>query len=132
MTDQKTIDPAASTPAVASSVHAKGAQPFEVDPHLIWTTVRKCWTWALPLGLVCASLAAFAVYSVVAGYYAGSRPNGEWRYFSWHPLLMTLGMVGCAGVASVTKKMGGYTNTKVRKKPTNKTSGRCHASYFGK
>lgn len=48
------------------------------------------------------------------GYTAGIQPSGEWRYFSWHPFLMTTGMVGLSGIGAVTKKMGGYTNTKVR------------------
>jgi Eukaryotic cytochrome b561 len=47
------------------------------------------------------------------GYLAATRPNGRWRNpFSWHPFLMTVGMVGCMGCAAVTKKMGGYQNTK--------------------
>ncbi|GKY96247.1 hypothetical protein MPSEU_000584500 [Mayamaea pseudoterrestris] len=51
--------------------------------------------------------------SLGGGYFAGTRPTGQWRYFSWHPLLMTCGMVGFAGVGAVTKKLGGYTNTKI-------------------
>jgi hypothetical protein len=53
------------------------------------------------------------VFSLCGGYFAGVRPNGEWRYFSWHPFLMTCGMVGCMGIGAATKKLGGYTNTKV-------------------
>ena len=50
---------------------------------------------------------AFLVYAIGAGYYAATRPNGEWRNpFSWHPFLMTVGMIGCMGIAAVTKKMG--------------------------
>ena len=46
---------------------------------------------------------------------AGTQPKGAgWRAFSWHPMLMTCGMVGMVGSAAVTKKLGGYTNTKVR------------------
>ncbi|KAG7368658.1 cytochrome b561 [Nitzschia inconspicua] len=57
---------------------------------------------------------AFAVYAVGVGYFAATRPNGKWRSpFSWHPFLMTVGMVGCMGIGSVTKKLGGYTNTKL-------------------
>jgi len=29
---------------------------------------------------------------------------------------MTLGMVGFAGIGAITKKLGGYTNTKVKMK----------------
>ena len=50
---------------------------------------------------------AFLVYAVGAGYYAATRPNGEWKNpFSWHPFLMTVGMIGCMGIAAVTKKLG--------------------------
>jgi hypothetical protein len=56
---------------------------------------------------------AFLVYSLGVGYYAATRPNGSFRSpFSWHPLLMICGLVGCTGIAAITKKLGGYTNTK--------------------
>ena len=57
---------------------------------------------------------AYLLYSLAVGYYIATMPTGEWREFSWHPFLMTFGFVGCIGVASVTKKLGGYTKTKVR------------------
>ena len=58
-------------------------------------------------------IAIFAIYSLGVGYYAATRPSGQWRSpFSWHPFLMTVGMIGCMGIAAITKKMGGYTNTK--------------------
>lgn len=47
---------------------------------------------------------------------AAVQPSGAgWRDFSWHPFLMTSGFVGMFGIAAVTKKRGGYTNTKVRR-----------------
>ena len=56
----------------------------------------------------------FLVYSIFAGWYVSTRPKGKWRSpFSWHPFLMTMGMTGSMGIATVTKKLGGYTNTKV-------------------
>jgi Eukaryotic cytochrome b561 len=59
------------------------------------------------------AIVAFAfLYSLAGGYYAGIQPASQWRYFSWHPVLMTLGMVGFSSVGAVTKKLGGYTNTK--------------------
>lgn len=58
-------------------------------------------------------VAALTAFSLVGGYFAGIEPTGEWRYFSWHPFLMTCGMVGMAGISAVTKKRGGYTNTKM-------------------
>ena len=54
------------------------------------------------------------VYSIMAGYVAGIQPTNEFRYFSYHPLLMTCGMVGTMSIGAVTKKIGGYMNTKVR------------------
>jgi hypothetical protein len=56
---------------------------------------------------------SFLAYAVGVGYFAGTRPNGAWRFFSWHPFLMLSGFVGCFGIAAATKKLGGYTNTKV-------------------
>ena len=56
----------------------------------------------------------FLVYSIYAGWYVSTRPKGKWKSpFSWHPFLMTIGMVGSMGIAAVTKKLGGYTNTKL-------------------
>jgi len=42
-------------------------------------------------------VAALSLYALAGGYYAGIQPANQWRYFSWHPFLMTLGMVGFAG-----------------------------------
>ena len=59
-------------------------------------------------------VAAFLIYSIGVGYYISTRPKGKWRSpFSYHPLLMTIGFVGMMGVSAVTKKLGGYTNTKL-------------------
>jgi Eukaryotic cytochrome b561 len=59
-------------------------------------------------------VAILIAFSLGMGYFAGIQPAGSgWRYFSWHPLLMTCGMVGMSGIAAVTKKLGGYTNTKL-------------------
>ena len=60
-----------------------------------------------------AIVASFLAFSVGMGYMAGIQPINEWRFFSWHPFLMTTGMVGLAGTGAVTKKLGGYENTKV-------------------
>jgi hypothetical protein len=62
------------------------------------------------------TVAALAIFSLVGGYYAATAAKGEWTFFSWHPMLMTCGMVGLAGIGAMTKKMGGYNNTKVRNK----------------
>ena len=56
----------------------------------------------------------FVVFSIVMGYIAATQPKSKgWRFFSYHPLLMTVGFVGCMGSASVTKKLMGYSNTKI-------------------
>lgn len=55
----------------------------------------------------------FILYGIGMGFYAGTQPIGQWRFFSWHPLLMTIGMIALPGIAAVTKKLGGYTNTKI-------------------
>lgn len=58
-------------------------------------------------------LLSYVVFSLGAGYMAGVQPSGAgWRDFSWHPFLMTCAFVGAFGTAAVTKKRGGYTNTK--------------------
>lgn len=54
------------------------------------------------------------VYSIMAGYVAGIQPTNKFRYFSYHPLLMTCGMIGTMSISAITKKIGGYMNTKVR------------------
>jgi Eukaryotic cytochrome b561 len=59
-------------------------------------------------------VAAFAIFALAGGYIAGIQPINQWRFFSWHPFLMTTGMVGLAGIGAITKKLGGYTNTKVQ------------------
>ncbi len=56
----------------------------------------------------------FLVYSLYVGWFVSTRPKGKWKSpFSWHPFLMTAGMVGSMGIGAVTKKLGGYTNTKL-------------------
>ena len=59
-------------------------------------------------------IASFIIHSAVMGWYVSSRPgNGKWTSpFSWHPFLMTFGMVGSMGMGAITKKLGGYANTK--------------------
>jgi hypothetical protein len=65
------------------------------------------------------------VYSLIAGYYAGTKGfTSDWTYFSWHPFLMTSGMVGMVGTGAMTKKLGGYENTKVNDKISDKQNQR--------
>jgi hypothetical protein len=60
------------------------------------------------------TVAALIIFSLAGGYYAGTVAKGQWSFFAWHPMLMTCGMVGLAGIGAMTKKLGGYNNTKVR------------------
>jgi hypothetical protein len=64
--------------------------------------------------VLCACL---IFYSIMAGYMAGIQPTKQFRYFSYHPLLMTCGMIGSMSIGAITKKIGGYMNTKVRDYP---------------
>jgi len=53
------------------------------------------------------------IFALSAGYMAATQPSGAgWRFFSYHPMLMTLGWILCMGNASLVKKLGGYSNTK--------------------
>ena len=59
-------------------------------------------------------MAAFLAYGGIAGYVAATQPQGAgWRLFSYHPMMMTFGMVTLFSISYVTKKKGGYLNTKV-------------------
>mmetsp|Transcript_12146 Transcript_12146/g.15851 ORF Transcript_12146/g.15851 Transcript_12146/m.15851 type:complete len:196 (-) Transcript_12146:1713-2300(-) len=57
-------------------------------------------------------VASTILFSAVGGYLAGTK-NGAWSWFSWHPFLMMVSFIGFFGSASMIKKNGGYTNTKV-------------------
>ena len=50
-------------------------------------------------------------HGIGLGYYAGIQPIMKWRFFSWHPFLLTLGMIAIPGIGAVMKKwvvgMGG-------------------------
>mmetsp|Transcript_13361 Transcript_13361/g.19489 ORF Transcript_13361/g.19489 Transcript_13361/m.19489 type:complete len:193 (-) Transcript_13361:1026-1604(-) len=59
-------------------------------------------------------VAAFLAFTVIVGYMTATQPSGAgWRFFSWHPFLMVTGFVGMMGTSAVTKKLGGYSNTKL-------------------
>jgi hypothetical protein len=56
----------------------------------------------------------FVLYALIVGYTVAVQPSGAgWRFFSWHPFLMILGFVAMMGTSAVTKKLGGYKNTKL-------------------
>ena len=57
-------------------------------------------------------VAAFLAFTAIMGYMAATS-GGGWSFFSYHPFLMVTGFIGMMGSAAVTKKLGGYTNTKV-------------------
>ena len=80
-----------------SCVHLLPAQSFRTSQRVYRTVV-----------------ASFLIFGIVLGVLAGLQPAGAgWRLFSWHPFFMVMGMAGIFGPAFVTKKMGGYDNTKV-------------------
>jgi hypothetical protein len=59
-------------------------------------------------------VAAFIAFSAILGYFAATLPTGAgWRFFSWHPFLMTTGFIGMMGSSAIIKKRGGYANTKL-------------------
>eukprot|EP00578_Thalassiosira_sp_NH16_P008209 CAMPEP_0181111252 /NCGR_PEP_ID=MMETSP1071-20121207/19171_1 /TAXON_ID=35127 /ORGANISM="Thalassiosira sp., Strain NH16" /LENGTH=192 /DNA_ID=CAMNT_0023195123 /DNA_START=47 /DNA_END=625 /DNA_ORIENTATION=+ len=71
-------------------------------------------TAPIPTGKYATLLGTVSAHALFGGYYAATRPEGAgWRFFSWHPMLMMVGMVGMMGAAALTKKRGGYTNTKL-------------------
>jgi len=52
----------------------------------------------------------FAAFSIIMGYIAATHKKG-WRFFSYHPLFMTLSFVGLMGSGAVYKKLGvSYTH----------------------
>jgi len=55
----------------------------------------------------------YVISSIGMSFLAAIAPKGKWTFFSWHPFLMTIGFYGLMGSAAVTKKLGGYSNTKL-------------------
>jgi hypothetical protein len=57
---------------------------------------------------------SLVLFGLAGGYMVATQPSGGWQQpFSWHPFLMTVGMVSFMGIGAMTKKLGGYDNTKV-------------------
>ena len=47
----------------------------------------------IPNGRYVALLALLSGHALIGGYFAATRPEGAgWRFFSWHPFLMMVGM----------------------------------------
>ncbi|WP_149498798.1 polysaccharide biosynthesis tyrosine autokinase [Roseiconus lacunae] len=60
---------------------APGSDASSFDPWLIWVTFRRCWHWAVPAGLVLASIAAFAVLSTFEPQFQANyrlESNRDW------------------------------------------------------
>ncbi|MDM4018864.1 polysaccharide biosynthesis tyrosine autokinase [Roseiconus lacunae] len=60
---------------------APGSDASSFDPWLIWVTFRRCWHWAVPAGLVLASITAFAVLSTFEPQFEASyrlESNKDW------------------------------------------------------
>ncbi len=45
----------------------------QFDPWILWVTVRRCWMWAAPAGLVLAGIAAFIVIQAFVPMYRASH-----------------------------------------------------------
>ena len=52
------------------------------------------------------------VFSSLASVYTVLL-KGQWIWFSWHPVSMIFAFIFLAGFSILTKKAGGYTNTKI-------------------
>jgi len=56
---------------------------------------------------------AYLLFTILIGSHVSTQPEGAgFRFFSYHPLLMIAGFVGMMGTSAITKKLGGYKNTK--------------------
>ena len=70
------------------AAEASAAQPF--DPWIIWVTFRRCWAWALPIGLVLAAIAAVVVLQMFVPTYRATHiieANEEYLLFKGvHPV----------------------------------------------
>jgi len=63
------------------------------------------------------TLSGIALFTLLGGYTTATQPEGAgWRFFSYHPFLMISAFVGMMLSGAVTKKLGGYTNTKLHAK----------------
>lgn len=59
-------------------------------------------------------VALFLLFTIIIGYIISTQPSGAgWRFFSYHPFLMSSGFITMMGISAVTKKLGGYVNTKL-------------------
>lgn len=52
------------------------------------------------------------IFSIVSSAYIVYL-KGEWVWFSWHPTAMIFAFIFLAGFSILTKKAGGYKNTKI-------------------
>jgi hypothetical protein len=52
------------------------------------------------------------IFSAASSTYLVSL-KGEWIWFSWHPVSMIFAFIFLSGFAILTKKSGGYVNTKI-------------------
>ncbi|EMI22955.1 Exopolysaccharide synthesis protein [Rhodopirellula maiorica SM1] len=56
----------------------------QFDPWILWVTFRRNWLWAVPVGMVLASLAAFGVFKSFVPVYRASHlleANSQWVVF---------------------------------------------------
>ncbi|QDS88362.1 Tyrosine-protein kinase ptk [Rosistilla ulvae] len=55
------------------AAHGAPSGSTDLDPKLLWVTIRHCWIWATPIGLALAAAAAFAVFSGFVPVYKASH-----------------------------------------------------------
>jgi len=77
---------------MASRAGAAKAGPNQgFDPWLIWVTFRRCWPWAVPLGLVLAGIsAAFVLQSFVPRYEASHLLEANEDYVVFRGVMPTV------------------------------------------
>ncbi|WP_164101195.1 polysaccharide biosynthesis tyrosine autokinase [Candidatus Laterigemmans baculatus] len=49
------------------------SQSHGFDPWLIWVTIRRCWFWALPMGLMLAAVASYFVFQTFVPEYQATH-----------------------------------------------------------
>lgn len=64
---------AAARGPVERRAEPPAAKGKEFDPRLLWVTFRRCWLWAVPLGLALASVAAYAVFATFVPMYEATH-----------------------------------------------------------
>ncbi len=62
-----------SSRSAPSPSKSNSTSPSGFDPWILWVTVRRCWFWAAPVGLVLAAIAGFAVLKTFVPRYQATH-----------------------------------------------------------